>query len=204
MQQVNLYQPILRKQERVFSLKTLLQGNLLILAVLGLFYLNTLYQTNQLQRQHEEVQQQLEQRTARLTQLRQQYPPQTKDPSLADIIKQKQALLSHRQRLIRELRHQNTGAGGNPGFSEQLNGLSRQDVEAIWFERVSVRDGKALTLSGKATRAEEVPRLIQRLAGEPSFAGTEFTNMLITRDEEGRPLVSFELHTDSDKQEAGL
>lgn len=201
MQQVNLYQPILRKQERVFSLKTLLHGNLLIVSVLALLYLNTLYQTSRLESQHTQVQQELQERSDRLAQLKKQYPPKTKDPSLADIIKKKQALLDHRQRLIRELRHQNTGAGGNPGFSEQLNGLSRQDIEAIWFERVSVRDGKALTLSGKATAAEEVPRLIQRLATEPSFSGTEFTNVLISRDESGKPLVAFELHTDSDRED---
>ena len=36
-QQINLYSPVFRKQQKVFSATTMLQGFLLILVVLGLF-----------------------------------------------------------------------------------------------------------------------------------------------------------------------
>lgn len=195
MQQVNLYQPILRKQERVFSLKTMLQGNLMVLAVLVLIYAVNYYQTYSLRSQHDSLQQARDERMQNLTELQKKFPAKKKDPGLAETIKQKQALLNHRQRLISELRHQNTGAGGNPGFSEQLSGLARQNIAEVWLEQISVRDGKQLTLLGQATSPEEVPRLIQRLTGEPSFSGTTFTSVQITRDEDNPSVIGFTLRT---------
>lgn len=198
MQQINLYQPILRKQERVFSIKTLLKGNLFILAVLMLFYATSLYQSYSLNQNIEQLNQERVKHAQSLTEMRNKFPPQKEDPALTETIKEKQALLTHRQRLIRELRHQNTGTGGNPGFSEQLSGLSRQHVRNIWFEQISVRDNKQLTLQGKATTASEVPKLIQRLTKEPSFSGTTFSSVNISRDESNSALIDFVLQTESE------
>lgn len=201
MQQVNLYQPILRKQERVFSLKTMLQGNLMVLAVLTLIYAGNYYQTYSLRSQHETLLQTSEERTQNLIALQKKFPAKKKDPALAERIKQKQALLNHRRRLISELQHQNTGAGGNPGFSEQLSGLARQNAAEVWLEQISVRDGKQLTLLGQATSPEEVPRLIQRLTSEPSFSGTSFSSVQITRDKENPSVIGFTMNTDSGDKE---
>lgn len=197
MQQINLYQPILRKQEKVFSLKTLLQGNLIILTALVLFYLVTLYQTHSLRNQHEALQQERNKRTTTLGELQQQFPAKARDQALGQRLEAQQALLNHRKRLLRELQQQNTGADGNPGFSEQLSGLARQDVEQIWLEQISVRDGKQLTLQGWASAPEEIPRLIQRLSTEPSFSGTAFTHVELTRAENDAALIGFRLHTDN-------
>jgi len=202
MQQINLYQPILRKQERVFSIKTLLQGNLIILVVLALFYATSLYHSHSLNQKIEQLTQERVKHTQSLTDMRYKFPPKKDDPALMDTIKEKQALLDHRQRLIRELRHQNTGAGGNPGFSEQLSGLARQHERNIWFEQISVRDNKQLTLLGKATNANEVPMLIQRLTKEPSFSGTTFTSVNIARNQDNKALIDFVLRTESEKDQA--
>jgi hypothetical protein len=195
MQQVNLYQPILRKQERVFSLKTLLQGNMIVFGLLLLIYFISIYQSHMLQEQVDKLKQERTQHSNNLADLRNKYPPQKKDVVLADTIKDKQALLEHRQRLIKELRHQDTGAGGNPGFSEQFVALARQHVRDLWFEEISVRDNKQLTLLGKTISAKEVPLLIQRLAREPSFAGTVFTSVNIARDKKDS-LIAFVLRTE--------
>jgi len=196
MQQINLYQPILRKQERVFSLKTLLQGNLFVIAVLTLLYAISLYQSHSLEQKVEQLKQERLKHTSSLTDMRNRFPPLKEDPAMMETIKEKEALLDHRQRLIRELRHQNTGTGGNPGFSEQLSGLSRQHERNIWFEQISVRDNKQLTLQGKATAASEVPKLIQRLTKEPSFSGTTFSSVNISRDKDSSTLVDFVLRTE--------
>lgn len=200
MQQINLYQPILRKQEKVFSLKTLLQGNLIILVALLLIYLFTLYQTRSLEGQYENMQRELTERSKSLVQLQQQFPPRNKSQTLAKQLEARQAQLAHKRRLLNELRQQNTGADGNPGFSEQLSGLARQDVEAVWLERISVRGGKQLTLQGWATAPEEIPRLLQRLAGEPSFSGTHFSQVQISRSADATPSVAFRLETADDRE----
>jgi hypothetical protein len=198
MQQINLYQPILRKQDRVFSLNTLLQGNLAIFALLLLIYFISVYQGHSLQQQVEKLKLERVQHSDTLTELRNKYPPKKKDMTLVETIKAKQALLEHRLLLIKELRHQNTGAGGNPGFSEQLIALARQHVKNLWFEEISVRDNKQLTLLGKTTSAKEVPLLIQRLASESSFNGTVFSSVNITRDSKDA-LIAFNLRTEAEE-----
>lgn len=203
MQQINLYQPILRKQERIFSLKTLLQGNLLILAILVLIYGVTLYQTHTLRSQHAQLLQQRLERTEHLADIQKKFQPVAQDPNLDAAIDEKQALLNHRMRLLNELRHQNTGADGNPGFSEQLSGLARQDARNIWLQQISLRDGKQLTLRGMATDAREVPQFIQRLTNEPSFNGTTFTQVQITRDEGNKNVIGFVLETSDDEKSGG-
>lgn len=202
MQQVNLYQPILRKQEKVFSLKTLLQGNLLIIAALGLIYFFSLYQSHSLRSRHQALQQDLVQRSEDLVELQQQFPARTKDPAVAMSVEQKQSLLNYRKHLLRELQHQNTGADGNPGFSEQLSGLARQDTDSLWLDEISVRDGKQLTLRGWAKAPEEIPRHIQRLNAEPSFSGTAFSKVQISRDEDDNSVVGFRLQTEQSEEDA--
>ncbi len=199
MQQINLYQPILRKQERVFSLNTLLKGNMIVFGLLMVIYFISVYQSHSLQQQIDKLKQERVQHNTTLNDLRGKYPPKKKDVLLSDEIKNKQALLDHRMRLIKELRHQNTGADGNPGFSEQLAGLSRQHVRDLWFEEISVRDNKQLTLLGKATSAREVPLLLQRLTDEPSFNGTIFSSVNISRDRKDA-LIAFQLRTEAEEK----
>lgn len=203
MQQINLYQPILRKQEKVFSLKALLQGNLVILVALLLIYLVTLYQSQSLSSQYTEMQGDLAERSKTLVELQRQFPARDKSQNIVDQLERARAQLAHKRRLLNELRQQNTGADGNPGFSEQLGGLARQDVENIWLGRISVRDGKQLTLHGWATAPEEIPRLIQRLVNEPSFSGTRFTQVQISRETEPTAVIAFRLETTEDNGEGG-
>jgi hypothetical protein len=179
----------------------LLQGNLIILSVLLMLYAFSYYQTYGLRSQFETLQKQRMQRSQQLLELQQKYPPKIKDPRLATQVRQKQALLDHRHRLIRELQHQNTGAGGNPGFSEQLSGLARQDKQNIWLDQISVRDGKQLTLLGHATSPEAVPLFIQRLTTEPSFSGTKFSRVQISRDENNPSIIGFSLKTETGEKE---
>ena len=82
MQQVNLYQPILRKQEKVFSAKTLLQGNLIVLLGLLLLFGYTALQTGKMSEQVEQVQRQRDEQTAQLADLARQFPPKEKDAAL--------------------------------------------------------------------------------------------------------------------------
>ncbi len=199
MQQINLYQPILRKQERVFSLNTLLLGNMIVLGLLLVIYFAGAYQKSSLQEQVDALQAERIQRDKALAEMRSKYPPRKKDVTLLESIKQKQALLDYRQRLIAELRIQDTGADGKPGFSEQFVSLARQTVRNIWFEEISLRENKQLTLQGKATSAEEVPQLLQRLSGESSFAGTVFSSVNITRKNRSE-LVAFTLRTEAEEK----
>lgn len=193
MQQVNLYQPILRKQEKVFSAKTLLQGNLLVVVGLVLLYGYTAMQTRTMQAQLSQVQQQRDAQTKQLAELIKQYPPKAKDESFSRRIEQAQGELQHKRRLLAAV--SKLGLDGKRGFSEHLNGLARQDLPELWLQRIFLQQGKQVELDGSARQAEAVPLYLQRLSQEPAFSGTAFHSVEIARHEELADQIRFSLRT---------
>jgi hypothetical protein len=199
MQQINLYQPILRKQEKVFSAKTLLQGNLLVLGGLILLSVYTLFQTQQLQQQLDETIKQRNERQQRLNTLRVQYPQRVKDPTLQQQIEQLRTRLQDSQELLAAV--ENYEDSPTQGFSAYLEGLSRQDMRSLWLTRIVVRGQRQLALEGSALAAQDVPLLIQRLGKEPAFNGTEFQRVEIQANEETGQVDFFLNTTRQDKSE---
>lgn len=192
MQQVNLYQPILRKQEKVFSAKTLLQGNLLVLVGLLLLYGYTLLQTLQLEEQLDAAAAQRDERQQRLASLRRRYPEPVRDESVSQRIEQQRQLLQTRQALFGAVQRYDDAP--EQRFSEHLAGLSRQDLPSLWLHHIIVRANRQLALEGSALAAKDVPLLLQRLGREPAFSGTAFHSVVIQRNEETRQ-IDFALHT---------
>ena len=192
MQQINLYQPILRKQEKVFSAKTLLQGNLLVLGGLMLLYVYTLLQAQQMQNQLDDATQQRNERLQRLETLRVQYPEKLKDPGLQKQVERLRKQLHNSQALLAAVK--NYEENPTEGFSEQLAGLSRQDLHSLWLTHIAVQSQRQLALEGSARSPEDVPVLIQRLGTEPAFKGTAFQYVEIQANEK-TGLVDFNLNT---------
>jgi len=199
MQQINLYQPILRKQEKVFSAKTLLQGNLLVLAGLMLLSAYTLFQTRQLQQQLDEAIQQRSDRQQQLSTLRLQYPERLKDQTLQQQIEQLRGQLQNSQKLLAAV--ENYEDNPTQGFSAHLAGLARQDLRSLWLTRIVMRGQRQLALEGSALSAQDVPVLIQRLGREPVFSGTEFQRVEIHRNEETGQVDFFLNTTREDKEQ---
>ena len=193
MQQVNLYQPILRKQEKIFSAKTLLQGNLMVLLGLALLYGYTVVQTRNMQAQLGQVQQQRDEQIKQLTELAKQFPPKTKDESLPPRIEQKQAELAHKHKLLSAVAQ--LGLDKDSGFSEHLSGLARQDLPQLWLQHITLQQGQQVELGGSAYQPEEVPLYLQRLATEKAFNGTAFHSVVIARNTEQSGQVDFSLST---------
>jgi hypothetical protein len=191
MQQVNLYQPILRKQEKVFSAKTLLQGNLLVLAGLVLIYLYTVFQTQGLKDQLKQTGQQREVQIKRLAELSAQYPPRSKDASLAARLEQARATLQRKRTILTAVK--DLGLDSEVNFSRHLTSLARQDLPDLWLQRIFLQYGQHVELQGSAYRAEEVPLYLQRLSEETAFNGAEFQTVVIARSEEFADRVTFTL-----------
>lgn len=199
MQQVNLYQPILRKQEKVFSAKTLLQGNLLVLTGLLLLYTYTVMQTRNMQAQLTQVQQQRDEQTRQLAELVKQYPPKNRDASLKLRIEKEQASLQHKRRLLAAVGE--LGLEEDSGFSAHLTGLARQDLPQLWLQHIYLHQGKQVALQGSAFEAEQVAIYLQRLANETAFSGTAFQQVDIARSEEHAGRVDFLLNTQAPEEQ---
>jgi hypothetical protein len=89
-----------------------------------------------------------------------------------------------------------------PGFSEHLSGLAREDLAGVWLRDIALADGgHSLVLQGSALRAELIPRYVQRLSRQASFAGLEFASLVMSRSEERNEAVDFVLRSTLEETE---
>jgi Tfp pilus assembly protein PilN len=85
--------------------------------------------------------------------------------------------------------------GRTQGFSRELRALSAGRVEGVWLTRFAfLEGGSQLVLAGRALRADDVPRLFERLGQSDALAGTEFREFRLTRERTAAPL-DFEART---------
>ncbi|HEX5048812.1 MAG TPA: hypothetical protein VFX89_16990 [Gammaproteobacteria bacterium] len=180
-QQINLYQPVFRKQRLIFSAVTMAQAAGIVAAALLALYGYGLFKVAR-----------LETEVARLEGLEQTFTAQLGgiDPSLAanaraaaeQEIAALNASLDERRRLIEVLR--NRPLGSSEGFSGYLAALGRQHRPDLWLTRIAVNGGtRALELAGRSVRAEAVPEYLRRLGAETALAGQRFDRLEIERDE---------------------
>lgn len=180
MQQINLYQPIFRKEEKIFSARTLLIGNLLVLVGLIALYGITFLQGESLQDQLSQTINQRDENRDRISQLSAQYPQKKRDPQLAIRIANARGRLAFLREVTTTLSSQINGIGG--GFSEHLAGLSRQDIPKLWLTQITISGGgRELKLHGSTINSERVPYYIQQLSREDIFQGTSFHRLSIRR-----------------------
>jgi hypothetical protein len=180
-QQVNLYQPIFRKQRQIFSAITMAQAaGVIALALLG-FYFYGLWQVLGLEAEVVQLEGRERAYTAQLAQL---------DPSLnsgrraaaEEELKKLNATVLGQQRLIDVLREQPLGS--TEGFSKYLAALGRQHKAELWLTELAINGStRALELTGRSVSAKLVPEYLQSLGREPALEGQKFDRLDIAREE---------------------
>ena len=197
-QQINLYSPLFRKQAKVFSATTLLQGTLLILVVITVLYYYISAQSSVLQIRAAESSRQLKSELERLKAYGAGESPAERAKALADRKKQLEAALaSHNQALAA---FESDVAGRPEGYSGVLRALSRLSMDGVWLTRIQFGVAKGeLSIAGRATRPELVPAYLARLRLEEALRAREFSRLEILRNaaggksEAGQPFVEFTL-----------
>jgi Tfp pilus assembly protein PilN len=179
-QQVNLFQPLFRKQEKKFSATAMLQAIGVILVGIVLLIAWTQWQVSVLKRESARTDQQLVAVTKRLGDVGQQFGGRAQAQTVDDEIARLEQQLAAKQRVRGVL---GQGLFGNTqGFSEYFTSFARQGVPGLWltgFEIVGAAD--RMTLQGRSTSGEAVPRYLQKLAAERRLAGIEFQVFQIER-----------------------
>lgn len=193
-QQINLYQPILRRQRKVFSAGTI--GVLL----LGFMFLMALlwgvdrWQLQQLRENLVQTQAQERATTQQIVELSRTLSTRTEQPELRRTVEAKR----REARLKRELLDRISGSelGETAGFSGALEGLGRQRLQGLWLTHIELTDGgREIRLHGNSQDAALVPRFIQQLSAEQSFRGRGFRQLRMERSERLRNTVEFKLAT---------
>jgi hypothetical protein len=201
-QNINLYQPIFRRERKVFSADTMLIMLGLLLLGLALIHLWSAWQHGQLQDQVERLQAQEREAMERLQALDRTLPARRESPALRRAVEAAERERDLKRRALIVL---DTGRlGDQRGFSSHLEALARQRIEPVWLTRIRIADGgHRLTLEGLTHEAPQVPVYLQRLSNEAVYQGTDFRTMRLDRaeDERGRPAMSFRLSTEAERAE---
>ena len=193
-QQINLYAPIFRKQSKVFSAATMLQGLALIVVAVGVLCYVVALQTSLLETRAANSARELQAELERLKAYGGRGTPGERAKSLAE---RKQALEASLASQTKVLQAFDGGAlGRTEGYSDMLRALARRSMEGVWLTRIEFAEKTGeLSLAGRATRAELVPAYLERLRGEEALRAQAFTRLEVTRPAK-MPFVEFVLSSE--------
>lgn len=183
-QQINLYNPILRKQKKYFSAPAMAQALGLVLAgVLGV-YAFAAWQGAGLARQAQDAGRLLEREQARLAALDKEVNGRQKSAILEEEIRAADKKLKEREEVLAFLA--GGKLGNRDGFSEHMRAFARQSVNGLWLTGFSLAADR-LSVSGGTVRADLVPAYIKRLGQERAFQGRAFAALEIKAPPAGEP-----------------
>jgi Fimbrial assembly protein (PilN) len=198
-QQINLYAPIFRKQSKVFSAATMVQGLALMVVVVGVFFWTIAAHTSLLEIRAADSARQLQGELERLKAYGVGATPAERARLLAERKKTLEASLAGQTQALQVF---GGGAlGRTEGYSELLRALARRSMKGVWLTRIEFAEASGeLSLSGRATRAELVPAYLERLRGEPALRGQAFSRLEVMHPAK-MPYVEFTLSS-GERQES--
>ncbi len=196
MQQINLYQPMFRKQKVVFSALTMLQVSIFFLLIFSSLYAFQVTKIKPYKTKVVEIDAELLQLSAQVTAFESSQKNKGKSKLLENEIEKLSKELEKRERIAKILSSRTFG--NTAGFSSYLESFARGHVEGTWLTDVDIGQGGAsLGLKGKTLSSELVPVYIQNLAEEKSLQGSSFNVMELARvdKDEEESEISFLIST---------
>ncbi|BAV32714.1 hypothetical protein SCL_0392 [Sulfuricaulis limicola] len=181
-QQINLYQPIFRKEEKKFSAVAMLQSVGLVAIGVAALYAFMWWQTGALKSELRRAEQSHVEASKRLADAAARFG-QRKGPSSLDTeISRLEGEIVAKQQLQEILQR---GVFSNTsGFSDYFASFARQLVPGVWLTGFDITGaGEEMSLAGRTTNPELVPRYMQKLSSEKSLSGIEFRTFQMSRPE---------------------
>jgi len=196
-QQVNLFQPIFRKERKLLSFRVLLQASVVVFVLLMLMYGYGIRQTTRMQADLAQLQGQLDRRVAQVGELATRLAQRKTDTSAAQELARLEQEVAARRRVVDALtRVRDTYTRGVSGYMESF---ARQAPKGIWLTGFVVQaGGEVLVIRGSALKPALVPSFLQRLTEEATLAGTHFGLLQIEREDSASRQVDFTLYTGSE------
>jgi hypothetical protein len=200
-QEINLYEPIFRQEEKLFSAGTIgigfgvVMGGLIVIALISWWHVAALDRQLQAIKAQDIAHERLVTGVNAMLDR-----GETREAIEARI----KSLASELERRRQALEYLHTDfAGGPAGFAERMEALARQQIDGLWLKgAVFTAESGHLSLSGNATRAELVPMYLSRLASEPALAGAKLDLIEIHRPK-GSEAGEIEFSVTSSKAAAG-
>lgn len=181
-QQINLYQPIFRKEEKKFSTVAMLQSVGLVAVGAAALYAFMWWQTGMLKDELKRVEQSHAAAVKRLADATDKFGRHTGPTSLDSEIARLEGEIVAKQRIQEILQR---GVFSNTaGFSDYFVAFARQRISGVWLTGFDITGAaEQMSLAGRTTHPELVPRYMQKLASEKSLSGIEFRAFQMNRPE---------------------
>lgn len=193
-QQINLFQPMFRRQKKPFSAVTMLMLTAFFIVVFAGIYAYSISQLRSVETYLSAIDSDLEKLRNQTEKLTSQFPAKSKSKLLESEISRLGSELEKRQQIKNALAL--PSLENKRVFSGVLESLARKHVAGTWLTKVSITEGgEALGFEGKTFSSELVPVYIRQLSEEKSFAGLSF-NVLDLQQSEKDPLnLDFQVRT---------
>lgn len=201
-QQINLYQPIFRKQKKVFSAVAMLQVSVIALTLFALTGGYSYLQLRQLEQQQQASLNSLDNIKQQIAQLE----AGSRDDTTAKLLEAEIDKITReveQKKRIADMLTQGVYAN-TQGFSRHFEAFARQHVNGAWLTNITVENGgSSLNLDGVTFSAELVPVYLQRLLQEDVFSGTSFNVLGMERSLKNPEELSFQVGTKTGDQSNG-
>lgn len=188
IQQINLYRPIFRKQEKKFSAMAMLQAGGAIVGGVAVMLGLMIWQVHGLRQDVRQANNQLVTATKRLDEASKKFGPGAKSKLLEDEVTNLEKQIAARLR-VRDLMTRGLFSNTS-GYSNYFVAFARQHVSGIWLTGFDITGaGEDMRLQGRTVNPAQVPRYMQRLSGEQVLAGREFQVFVMSQPakKDGQP-----------------
>ena len=193
-QQINLYQPIFRRQKKVFSAIAMLQVCGIFLVVFASIYLYGQTKLQPLQEQSIQVRADIAKMNEQLSKMENSAAAVSPSKLVENEIARLSAELQKRQQIKDMLESQTLG--NTAGLSSYMTAFARQHVQGMWLTKITVSNGgRNLGLQGKTLTSELLPQYLTRLAGEDVLNGMSFNVLNLSRPVDPANPLEFSVST---------
>lgn len=181
-QQINLYNPLFLKKEKLFSTRAMAQAlGLVAIGLVGIYAYSAM-QAREAARLAQQYADQVAVQRAQLAKLTAQVGDNVRSKTLESEVSRLEAAVKSRQGLIDTL---TTGQLGNSeGISRYFAAFGRQATPGVWLTGFVVDDGgNDLRVSGRVLHPDLVPVYLRALNQEAVMRGRQVTEMKLTAKE---------------------
>ncbi|WP_376695296.1 PilN domain-containing protein [Wenzhouxiangella sp. EGI_FJ10305] len=193
-QQINLYQPIFRKERIVFSAQTIAWLSLGLVILLVLWSVLIGQRVNGLEAELERQQQAEQRAIGQVAELQSSMPPTEPDGALQAQIERLQARRDGLRESLTALQRRMPAA--EVDLLARLDALSAEIPDGLWLTGLLMADqGQTLTVDGNALEARLVPAWLTQLSAVEQFSGLGFRQIRLRERSDGQPGVQFTIST---------
>lgn len=183
-QQINLHQPIFRRERKSFSAVSVAATLGVVAVVLTAFSAYTARSVDSLQKQVAQLTEQQAQQQAQLLKVGELHSRTARRSDVEARVKALTASLSERTQALQVL--QSGAAGQTSGFAARMEALARRHIDGLWIDGLAMSGTQStISISGSSVNADIVPAYLRSLSGEAVLNGTRFDDFVIERPESG-------------------